>query len=217
MHIVHLSSASALARSRAARRRPAAHGGDLAALPPLRRRARPATARTEFKCAPPIRERDNREAALARPGDGPDRAGRQRSLAVHAGAQGEAGRLRERLGRHRLAAARAADRLDRGARRAAHGSTTSPRWMQRGTGAAGGPGRRRARIAAGNDADFIGLRSRRDLHRHTGDCPAPPQGHAVRSARRCAAWCVRRSCAADRCTRTARTLGLPTGVARMSD
>ena len=75
-----------------------------------------ATARREFKCCPPIREETNRDLLWQGARRRHDRLHRLGPLAVHARAQTpRRRRFRPGLGRHRLAAGRAARRLDRGA------------------------------------------------------------------------------------------------------
>ena len=115
-HIVHLSSANGLDALRLARKtRRAADRRDDAALPLLRRRAR-ARRRdgVQVRAADP-RARQPR-GAVARRRRGTVHRHRQRPLAVHAGAEADAGRRhRARVGRHRVAAIEPVDRLDRGA------------------------------------------------------------------------------------------------------
>ncbi len=72
---------------------------------------------TTFKCAPPIRERDRSRRPVAGTGGRRDRSRRHRSLSRAAGAQASGGgRLPARVGRHRVAPARARRRVDRSIR-----------------------------------------------------------------------------------------------------
>ncbi len=136
--------------------------------------------RTEFKCCPPIRDAANRDALWRALADGlvdcvvsdhspchprPEAAGLRR--------------LRRGVGRHRLAPARAAARLDR---RPGPGRAAGRRWS-------GGCRRRRPRWRASARKGAIetgarrrpgGLRAGRDVRGRPGAAAPPQPGHAVR-------------------------------------
>ncbi len=124
VHVVHLSSSGALGTLRGARddglpfsAETTPHYLHFAAeeIP---------DGATPFKCAPPIRERDNREALWGALGEGLVEHGRVGSLPVHARAEEDGGGgLRRGLGRHLVAAARAARGVD--GRRAARAHARS--------------------------------------------------------------------------------------------
>ena len=175
VHIVHVSSAEAL---------------------PLLRRAReeglPVTAETcphyltfaaeeipdgavAFKCAPPIRVAREPGAALGSAARGGDRPRRHRSLPCPPAMKKiEAGDFRERLGRDRVAPARAAGRLDRGAGARLHGrrpgaagcAPRRPGWR----GWTGGRGRSRP----GYDADLVIWDPEASFEVDADAAPSPP-------------------------------------------
>ncbi len=157
VHIVHLSSAGALAAiARARGGGPAAHGRDLPALPATSPPRRSPTARR--------RSSARRRSASARTASGSgqalesgaDRHGRLGSLALPAGAEAPRHRRLPRgLGRHRLAPARAAGGVDRRARRAGSRSRRPRAVDVRGAGAARRPPARKGAIAPGSDADLV--------------------------------------------------------------
>ena len=151
VHIVHLSSAAALPTHRA-RPRPTGLPITVETCPHylcLEAEAIPDGA-THYKCAPPIREHENREALWQACATGTIDLVDHRPQPVHPGAQAaRARRLPRRLGRHRVAAARAARGLDRGAARAASGSPELARWMSAAPGGAGRAGRAQGADRAG--------------------------------------------------------------------
>ena len=166
VHIVHLSAASALpllARARAPRacRSPPRPARTTCTSPP--RTIPDGATAVQVRAADPRARRTARRSGR-RSRDGMLDARGERSLAVHAGAEGAGERrLRRRAGAAspalQLGAAR---RVDRGAARAATRSPTSSRWMCAAPGARS-PGSRdaRARIAAGHDADLVVFDRRR--------------------------------------------------------
>ena len=105
---------------------------------------------TEFKCCPPIRDAANRELLWAGARDGDiDLVVSDHSPCTPELKRLDSGDFGDGLGRHRVAAARAARGVDRGAHAAGSASPTSSRWMCDGAGrpgraAAQGPDRRRA-------------------------------------------------------------------------
>ena len=128
---------------------------------------------TEYKCAPPIRERHNRERlwqALAR---GRRLAGRDGSLAVAGRPQVHRhGGLHARLGRHRVARARASRR--RGPRRARAGSSMARvvEWMCAAPGAS-----RRARRPQGQHRGRARTRTSSCGIRTASASSTPPRMH----------------------------------------
>ena len=116
VHVVHLSAAVGVAaRRRGPSRGAAAHGRDLPALPRARGRGDRGRPHGVQVRAAGARAREPRRP-LGRALGRHDRPRGVRSLAVSAAPEGgRAGRLHGRVGRHRVAAARAAGRLDRGA------------------------------------------------------------------------------------------------------
>ena len=111
---------------------------------------------TAFKCAPPIRERDHRErlwTGLA--GGDIDLVATDHSPGA-AGAEGAGRRrLRARLGRHRVAAARAGRGVDRRWRRGDLPLDRLPQWLAAAPARLAGLGGRKGAIAAGCDADLV--------------------------------------------------------------
>ncbi len=160
--------------------RPPAHRRDDAALPAPRVGSHPRRRDgVQVRAAHPRARKPREAVGWARRRR--DRLGRDRSLAVHAGAEeARSGRLRRRVGRDRVAAARAFGRVDRGAQ---------ARARRRGVGAVdvGGAGAPRRAVAQGAHRTRLRRRSRRvgsrrELRRHEGADPPSPQDHPVRRA-----------------------------------
>ena len=118
VHILHLSSADALRRSRARAEGLAGDGRDVPALPRSSRPRRSRDGATEFKCAPPIRERGKPRAALGAPsGEGVLDMIVSDHSPVAAGVEApRSRRFRARLGRDLVARADARGGVDGGER-----------------------------------------------------------------------------------------------------
>ena len=202
VHVLHLSSAGALAQLRAAR----ADGVDVSVETCPHYLAIVAEAiddgATQFKCAPPIRDADNCERLWDGAGRRRDRHDRVRSLPVHRGPQAPGHRrLRCGVGRDRVAGARPPGRVDRGPR-------PGPRPRRR--GALDGDRSRRSRRADLQGPDR-GRRRRRPRRVRPGGGVRRRSIAAAASATRCPpmpgagwpAWSARPGCGASESTRRA--------------
>ena len=154
---------------------------------------------TEFKCCPPIREAGNREQLWAALGRRRHRPRGLRPLAVHGRAEAaRATATSAGLGRHRVAPARPARRVDRAPAPAATRWSTSCGWM---ASRAGRPGRaaRQGRIEVGADADLV--RASRPTRSSSSTSPAAPQEPGLGLRRATLTGVVRRDLAARRTRR----------------
>ena len=155
VHVVHVSSSSALPLLRQARSEGLAVTAET--CPHYLTFASEAIAdgATEFKCAPPIRERENCEKLWEALADGSHRHDRNRSLAVPARHETPGpGRFSARLGRHRLLATQPFRRVD-GALRRGYSVSHMAEWLCRNPARLAGIEARKGSIAVGCDADFV--------------------------------------------------------------
>ena len=154
VHLLHLSSSDAVPMLRTARREGIRMTVETCPHYLVFEAEAIADGATQFKCCPPIREIGNREELWARAGARRHRLRRVRPLPVHARAQAaRRGRVRRGVGRHLVAADRAARRVDRGAAARPLAASTSS------GGCRSGPPRspgctHKGRIERGYHADF---------------------------------------------------------------
>ncbi len=195
VHLLHLSSSDAVPMLRTARREGIRMTVETCPHYLVFEAEAIADGATQFKCCPPIREIGNREELWARAGPRRHRLRRVRPLAVHRRAQAaRRGRVRRGVGRHLVAADRAARRVDRGPAARPHARRRGPVDVAaaRRDRPAAAQGPHRARLPRRLRRVRAGRRVRR-----RPDAAAPPQPrHPVRASARWPASSAAPGCAA---------------------